>query len=87
MSRMGDGTNYVQSIRKTSWNVDRMILFRVPGSGNSKLGKFLLKLRAHHSGKFAPQEINPLYSISIANVKLKSSRTYLIGYSGFISRE
>ena len=31
-------------------------LIRVPGSGISKSGKFLLKLRAHHSGKFASQE-------------------------------
>ena len=27
----------------------------------SKLGKFLLKLRVHHSGKFAPREITHIY--------------------------
>ena len=40
-------------------------LIRVPGSGISKSGKFLLKLRAHRSGKFVPREINPLYSTII----------------------
>ena len=34
---------------------------------NSKSGKFLLKLRADHSGKFAPKEINPLASYTVAN--------------------
>ena len=51
----------LQSIRKTLWNVDRMILLRrVPGSGISKSGKFLVKLRAHHSGKFAPRGNKPV---------------------------
>ena len=40
---------------------------RVPGSGIFKSGKFLLKLRAHHSGKFAPRENNPLYGICLLN--------------------
>ena len=58
----------LQSIRKTSWNVDHVILFRVPDLGISKSGKYLLKLRAHYSGKFAPQEINPLYGIRIKGI-------------------
>ena len=29
----------------------------------SKSGKFLLKLKVHHSGKFAPRENNPLYGM------------------------
>ena len=49
MSCMGDGTNYNRPV-----NVDRLI--RLPCLGISKSGKFLLKLRAHHSGKFASQE-------------------------------
>ena len=59
MSRMSNGTNYNRSVKLRQWNVDRVILFRVPGLGISKSGKFLLKLRACHSGKFAPREINP----------------------------
>ena len=31
----------------------------------SKSGKFLLKLRTDHSGKFAPREINPLYGVMV----------------------
>ena len=36
-------------------------VFWLFGSWIFKSGKFLLKLRADHSGKFAPGEINPLY--------------------------
>ena len=35
------------------------------GSQISKSGKFLLKLRVHHSIKFAPKEVNPLYFINV----------------------
>ena len=45
----------------TMWNVVSRDHIRVTGLRISKSGKFLLKLRAHHSGKFAPWEINPLY--------------------------
>ena len=44
------------------YNVTHMS-FWLFGSWISKLGKFLLKLKAHHLGKFPPRENNPLYGI------------------------
>ena len=49
-----------------AWTLRKMSLmsvFQLFGSRISKLGKFLLKPRVQHSGKFAPRENNPLYSI------------------------
>ena len=46
----------------TLCEISLMWVFWLFGLWISKLGKFLLKLRTDHSGKFAPREINPLYS-------------------------
>ena len=40
-------------------------VFQLFGSWISKSGKFLLKLRVHHLGKFTPKESNPLYTAVI----------------------
>ena len=43
----------------------------------SKLEKFLLKLRVHHSGKFAPRVNNPLYSRLVAQTTAKAKYTLI----------
>ena len=78
------GWHELQSIRKTSWNVNHVILFEVPSSGISKSGKFQLKWRAHHSGKFAPREINPLYGRIIYVVVVQLCLYYICQVNGAV---
>ena len=48
----------------------------------SRLGKFLLKLRADHSGKLAPREINSLYgSLFLIRQYLMDVATFYYDYS------
>ena len=50
-----------------------------------KLGNFCLSyIRAHHSGKFAPSETNPLYSIQIQAIKSSYTRIVLHGQTTFL---
>ena len=64
---------------KFMWNVTH-VSFWLFGSWISKLGNFLLKLRADHLGKFVPREINLLHTV-VAALNLASLLIHDINYS------
>ena len=60
---------YICENTKSLWSATHVrLIFLIVEIMNSKLGKFILKLRVHHSGKFVPRESILLYSTGFKSI-------------------